>query len=101
MLIEYSLLRISLISNYVITKSTLILSLLCKRRSLCCPAIIIFSCKKTHLVRKIEIYIAIVSQSFLFGYNNDGDFVSQHVLRKRFGAWYYYPFSFGLLDLKG
>ena len=34
-----------------------------------------------------EFYIGIVSQAFLFGYNNDkGDFINQHFLRKRFGG---------------
>ena len=56
MVIEYHLPRISFISGYIITNKTLILYLFCKRRSSYFP-------KKTHVVGKIEINTAIVSQT--------------------------------------
>jgi len=73
MVIEYSLPHISLISSYIITNKTLILSLFCKRRSSYFPA------KKPRMWSE---RLRLILRSFLklerFGYNNNnGDFVNQ------------------------
>ena len=74
MVIEYSIPRISLISSYIIATKTLILSLICKRRSSYFPA------KKRTWSERLTLILRSFLKLESFGYNNNKGNVSELVI---------------------